>query len=54
MKMNKPEKLDTLMYALMKSARNISLMDFIHNWGISTKEYEEIEKWFKDELNIKL
>ncbi|MGD6876865.1 hypothetical protein [Bacillus infantis] len=52
--MNKPEKLDTLMYALMKEARRTSLMDFIHNWGISTKEYEEIEKWFEDELKINL
>jgi hypothetical protein len=54
MKMDKPEKLDTLMYALMKGARNISLMDFIHNWGISIKEYEEIEKWFEEQFNIKL
>jgi hypothetical protein len=54
MKMDKPEKLDTLMYALMKQAKSISLMDFIHNWGISTKEYEEIEKWFEEELGIKL
>lgn len=52
--MNKPEKLNEFMYAVMKEVRRSSLMDFIEVWEISEEEYEEIEKFFKDELNVKL
>jgi hypothetical protein len=53
--MNKPAKLDTFMYALMKEARRDSLVEFLEVWGLDyDTDFEEIKKWFKDELGIKL
>jgi len=46
--------LDEFMYALMKEARRHSFMDFIECWGISEEDYEDIKKWFKAELDVKL
>ena len=50
--MNKPNKLNRFMYALMDEACKDSFMDFLESWDISYEEYEEIEKWFKEKLNI--
>lgn len=50
----KPEKLDTFMYALMKKARMHSFLNFLEDWDISEDEYEEIKKFFKEKLDIKL
>lgn len=52
--MDKPAKLETLMYALMKEARRDSFMEFIDDWDISVEEYDEISAWFKETLDIKL
>lgn len=52
--MDKPAKLETLMYALMKGARRNSLMQFLEDWEISEEEYDEISAWFKETLGIKL
>lgn len=52
--MNKPTMLNEFMYALMKEARRDSLWEFIEEWGISKEDYEEIEKWFKVNHDIKL
>lgn len=52
--MNKPSKLDTFMYALMKEAQRYDFSEFIEEWEIENFEYEEIESWFRKELNIKL
>lgn len=49
-----PKKLGTFMYALMKEARRDSLTDFLDNWNISNNDFDKIEQWFKEELNIKL
>ena len=50
----KPNKLEKLMYALMKEAQRYSLNSFLESWDISPEEFEEIEKWFETELGIKL
>ena len=52
--MNRPIKLDDFMYILMKEARRDSLMELLEDWNITYEEYEEIEKWYKEELNITL
>lgn len=52
--MIKPKSLERFMYGLMKEARRHSFMDFLENWDITEEEYEEIEKFFKEGLNIKL
>jgi hypothetical protein len=50
----KPSQLDNFMYALMKEVRRHSFWEFIENWDISKEEYREIEKWFKDQHDVKL
>ena len=50
--MNKPNKLNRFMYALMDQVCKDSFMDFLESWDISYEEYEEIEKWFKEKFNI--
>ena len=52
--MNKPPVLDEFMYALMKEARRYDFTEFLETWSISEDDYENIENWFKDKLNIKL
>ena len=52
--MDKPAKLGTFMYALMKGARKHSLMQFLKDWDISEKEYDEISAWFEEVFGIKL
>ena len=51
---DKPKKLNSLMYALMKEARRFDLMDWMDNRGISETQYEEIEKWFEEKFGIRL
>lgn len=52
--MEKPGQLDTFMYALMKEARRNSLLDFLEDWGISEDEFDEMQKWFMTNHDIKL
>ncbi|MED4098416.1 hypothetical protein [Priestia megaterium] len=52
--MEAPEQLDMFMYALMTEARKDSLIDFLNSWGITEKEFKEMQKWFHQELGIKI
>jgi hypothetical protein len=45
----KPEKLNKYLYALEKKAAQISFNDFLEDWGISEKEFNEIEAWFRSQ-----
>lgn len=52
--MDKPEKLEKFMKALMDSASQYSLINYLNNKGITNKEFIEIDKWFKEKLGVKL
>lgn len=49
---NKPEKLNTFMYFLIKEASKYSLTEFFEDIDISQEELEEIQEWFQKELDI--
>lgn len=48
----KPEKLPVFMYAVIKEASSLDLIEFLENWEISEDEYEDIRNWFHEELGI--
>ncbi len=50
--MEKPKKLDTFMYALIKEASRYSLVDFLEAWDITIEEYYRIKSWFKNKFGI--
>jgi len=52
--MDKPEKLEQFMRALMDSASQYSLVNYLNNKGISKEEFFEIDKWFRGNFDIKL
>ncbi len=52
LKMEKPKKLDTFMYALIKEASRYSLVDFLEAWDITIEEYYRIKSWFKNKFGI--
>ncbi|MGG4434532.1 hypothetical protein AAXE64_08220 [Priestia megaterium] len=51
---NKPWKLDTFMYGLMKEARKDSFADFLESWDIEEEEYKEIKEWFNKRFKVEL
>ena len=50
--MERPEKIETFMYALMKNASMISRIEFFENWGISKEEMDECIKYIKEKLEV--
>jgi hypothetical protein len=52
--MDKPDKLDVFMRALMKEATRESLTRFLEWRGISWEEYGKIEAHFWNEYGIRL
>ena len=52
--MNQPDKLSNFIYYLMKEAKRNSLMEYLEDRDITEEEYQEIEKWFKEKLDIEL
>lgn len=50
--MERPEKIETFMYALIKNASMISRVEFFENWGISEEEMNECIKYVKEKLEV--
>lgn len=51
--MEKPEKLDTFMYMLMKEAKRVSLIDLCDVWGITEEQMQECISYLKERLEVK-
>ena len=50
--MERPEKMQTFMYALMKQARMYSLIEFFEGWDISEEEMDECIKYVRERLEV--
>lgn len=46
--MERPKKIETFMYMLMKEARRNSLVRLCESWGISEEEMDECVKYIKE------
>ena len=51
--MNKPEKFDDFLYAVLKVACRFSLVDVCYEYGISEEELDECENWLDRLKGIK-
>ena len=51
--MDKPEKLDCFMLAILEEARRDSLIEVCENWDISEAEMYDCIDYFQDELKIR-
>ena len=52
--MNRPEKLDSWFYMVIKELRRNSYMDMIESWDISEEEDAEVRKYIEEKLGVKL
>ena len=50
--MDRPEKLDDFMLAILNEARRDSLVEICESWGISEAEMYDCIDYFQDELEI--
>lgn len=52
--MDRPERLDSWFYMVMKELRRNSYMDMIESWDISEEEDSEVRKYLEEKLGVKL
>lgn len=52
--MERPEKLETFMYMVMKEARRNSLVRLCESWSISEEEMDDCVQYIKETLNVKI
>ena len=52
--MERPEKIETFMYMVMKEARRNSLISLCESWGISEEEMDDCVQYIKETLNVKI
>lgn len=52
--MERPEKIETFMYLMMKVARRNSLVRLCESFGISEEEMDDCVQYIKETLNVKI
>ena len=52
--MNRPEKLDSWFYMVMKEMRRNSYMDLIESWDITDEQANEVENYIEEKLDVRL